>query len=676
MQNLLAGFQNNLGGISAEIRSLQEESLALSIRMQNRKNVGAKIKTFLSKVAVPETLIEKVLEGEINELWLRDLRQLAEKIDFINGTFRNRTGNASSSSSGSHTSSSVPLPGSDDASGAFTDSLSDLKVNPFETPSANQSVPVIRNLQVKATVRVRDFLAKAIGELTKPKTNMQKQQEYILLKYAYAMAFLNEHGIDKERGTDAGKEIRGMYIREVGAWYADIFKKYTEDLAKAALPYANKGDIIGNFDTTSPGAYASSTGASVRPPDPFAIGDRFNLLADLFTAPVLQPHVLHAEKTRLPFETLYRSVIRHLADVAVAEETFCRKFFGEIYSKEVYGQTLSKAIAACVAALDDHLNMSFDAPGLLLIVALVSTQWNALSSRNSSCLDGFCIRVAETTRKRFRTVFDANVTSIKAAATAPKKLGGIDPAPHPVTRRFADWCGSILVLNRAITHPSAVDQMLPSHLTAVTKETENLWSKMAAELSKGLPRVAFTLAQYTYLLSVYNERGVNAEDTTSLTEAYNKALAAYVDEAVDTHFRVFTGWVKKIENNAISMAKSKNINFVPGVAGPGGVPVYLPPESSGITITAESAEAETIIRDFALNWRSGLSALNDDVNRFFGREGKTGPAVLMAVFQKAAEYHNRFTAALARAFPTNPPFIREVVSLQTVYAEMRRYARS
>jgi hypothetical protein len=210
---------------------------------------------------------------------------------------------------------------------------------------------------------------------------------------------------------------------------------------------------------------------------------------------------------------------------------------------------------------------------------------------------------------------------------------------------------------------------------------EGLWSKMAAELGKGLPRAAFTLAQYAAVAGAYAERGVSAEDAAPVAEANQRALAAYVEEAVEAHFRVFTGWVKKVEAAALAAAKSRGVNFVPGApsasAGAGATVSYLPPDT--VPVVAEPAEAETVVRDFALNWRAGLSGLNDDVSRFFGRGADAGskvaPAVLMALFQKVAEFHGRFTAAVARAFPGNPPFTREIVALPTVYAEMRRYGR-
>jgi len=712
MQSLLQGFQDNLGGISDEIRSLQEESLALSVKMQNRKNVGAKVKTFLAKVAMPETLISAIMDGEINETWLRSLRSLAEKLEFLDrgsSSQQQRTSKSATSLALQQSSSSSSMDDTSSLSGAYTDSLQDLSVNPLETPAAVQSVPIMRNLQAKAVQRVRDFLAKAIGEVCKPKTNMQKQQEYVLLKYSYAMAFLSEFGIDRERGSDSGREIRSLYAREVGAWYGDIFKKYADELSKSLLPWASKGDVIANPDSNSlQGAYASSSSSSAqsassgerapRPADPFSIADRMSLLTDLANAPVLQSHVLQAEKSRISFETAFRSLLRHLSDVALAEEAFCRKFFGEREGRDVLSQTLAKAFAAALSFLDDNLPQSWDAPGALLIVALVSAQWVASGNRGSQCLDGFCLRAIESTRKRFRAIFDGNVASLKAAAPSPKKaLGVFDVSPHTVSRNFANWSASILVLHRTIQQPSAQDQMLLAHMASVSKEMESLWNKMGTELSSGtkqngaLVKAALILNQYTVTLSIYNERGVSAEDAQVISASHARAQTAYTDEAVDsTHFKVFAGWVRKTEAAAQAAHKQRvggsgggGAAFTPSIL-PSGVPSYLP-EGLPSPGSLDAAETEAIVREFVLNWRTGLSALNDDVSRFFagvpsatgggGQGSGASMSVLLTVFSRVAELHQRFGAILARAFPANPPFVKEMVTLQTVYAEARRYGQ-
>ncbi len=236
------------GGISNEIKSLQEQSLAMSVQMNNRKLLTTKIHAFLQKVAVPESLINAIVDAEINEAWLPQLRSLSEKLDFIQSR-----GGGSGSAAGE----------------ASATDLSDLTINPFETAAGRESVPQITKLKDKATSRLRDFLIRHIGEMCRTKTNMGKQQEYVLMKYEYAQvcvfvscprafltcnylqAFLSSHS------PEVAREVRSVYVESVGRTYEGIFKKYYTDMYAQLLPLPQKGDTIIEY---SGGGAGSRTG--------------------------------------------------------------------------------------------------------------------------------------------------------------------------------------------------------------------------------------------------------------------------------------------------------------------------------------------------------------------------------------------------------------------------------
>jgi hypothetical protein len=56
----LTDFQTHLGAVSGEIRSLQDESLDMSVRLLNRKRVEAPVSKFLELVALPPALCKCV----------------------------------------------------------------------------------------------------------------------------------------------------------------------------------------------------------------------------------------------------------------------------------------------------------------------------------------------------------------------------------------------------------------------------------------------------------------------------------------------------------------------------------------------------------------------------------------------------------------------------------------
>lgn len=85
MEDLLLNFQADLGTISAEIKTLQEQSLSMSIRLRNRKAVEKNLGSFLEDIAIAPNLIDGIYESDITEEYLSYLTKLDRKLEFIDG---------------------------------------------------------------------------------------------------------------------------------------------------------------------------------------------------------------------------------------------------------------------------------------------------------------------------------------------------------------------------------------------------------------------------------------------------------------------------------------------------------------------------------------------------------------------------------------------------------------
>ena len=57
MESMLNSFQSDLGSISHEIQSLQEQSVAMNIKLKNRQAVRGELSQFVNEMAVPELMI-------------------------------------------------------------------------------------------------------------------------------------------------------------------------------------------------------------------------------------------------------------------------------------------------------------------------------------------------------------------------------------------------------------------------------------------------------------------------------------------------------------------------------------------------------------------------------------------------------------------------------------------
>ena len=198
----------------------------------------------------------------------------------------------------------------------------------------------------------------------------------------------------------------------------------------------------------------------------------------------------------------------------------------------------------------------------------------------------------------------------------------------------------------------------------------------------GRPHDAFILNQHVAIVSALTLAGVTGVDAASAQEAHAKAMTIFAETAIDTHARVWAIWVRKVEAGVLVLLPKSA--FTGGGGGGTGAGALTPqtllaalPEGS--TPPVDAIEAEAVVRDLGLNWRSSLSALHEEARKYFGNlpsddDGRGALAVLKALFSRFAEYHQRGAALLARAYPTAPPaWARELVQLQTIYLEMRRF---
>eukprot|EP00959_Pyramimonas_sp_CCMP1952_P321182 6721104-Pyramimonas_sp.AAC.1 len=82
MEDLLGGFQADLGNISTEIKTLQEQSLTMSIKLRNRKTAEAELGKFVEGLTVPPRLVTDILDREASEDYLTYLVALRHRLEF------------------------------------------------------------------------------------------------------------------------------------------------------------------------------------------------------------------------------------------------------------------------------------------------------------------------------------------------------------------------------------------------------------------------------------------------------------------------------------------------------------------------------------------------------------------------------------------------------------------
>lgn len=60
LQEMLLGFQADLGGISTEIKQLQDESITMGVRLRNRRAAEGKLRRFIERVVISPEMVEVI----------------------------------------------------------------------------------------------------------------------------------------------------------------------------------------------------------------------------------------------------------------------------------------------------------------------------------------------------------------------------------------------------------------------------------------------------------------------------------------------------------------------------------------------------------------------------------------------------------------------------------------
>ncbi|KAK9684976.1 hypothetical protein RND81_10G246900 [Saponaria officinalis] len=501
MESLLGGFQAEIGSISSDIKVLQEKSMDMGLKLKNRKVAELKLAKFVEDIIVPPRMIDVIVDGEVNDEYMRTLEILSAKLKFV-----------------------------------VTDSLAN-------TSMALKDVqPELERLRQKAVSKVFEFIVQKLYALRKPKTNIQILQQSVLLKYKYVISFLKEHG--KEVYT----EVRAAYIDTMNKVLSAYFRAYIQSLEKLQLDIATSSDLIG-IDARGTGIFSTRREPFKNRSSVFALGDRINILKEI-DQPALIPHIAEASSQKYPYEVLFRSLHKLLMDTASSEYIFCGDFFGEESS-------FNEIFAGPFAVIDEHFNTilsnSFDAIGLMLMIRLTHQHQLIMSRRRIPCLDSYLDKVNISLWPRFKMVFDMHLGSLRSANV--KTLWEDDVHPHYVMRRYAEFTASLIHLNVEYG-----DGQLEMNLERLRMAVYDLIMKLSTQFHKSKLQSVFLINNYDMTISVLKEADPDGGKIQMFFEEVLKSQSTiYVEELLLEHFSDLIKFVKTRASEDPSSSSVKGI---------------------------------------------------------------------------------------------------------------------
>ncbi|AAF26029.1 ARE1-like protein; 68800-64545 [Arabidopsis thaliana] len=501
METLLSGFQEEIGSISSDIKILQENSMDMGLRLKNRRVTESKLAKFVEDFIVPPKMIHVIVDGEVNEEYIKTLGILSKKLKFV------ETDQAVKSSK----------------------ALKDVE-------------PELEKLRQKAISKVYDFIVQKLIALRKPKTNIQILQQSVFLKYKYIISFLKEHG------KEVFMDVRAAYIDTMNKVLSAHFQSYIQAFEKLQLDIATSNDLIG-VDTRSTGLFSRSKEPLKNRCAVFALGERIQIIKEI-DQPALIPHIAEASSLKYPYEVLFRSLHKLLMDTATSEYIFCEDFFGE---QSIFYEIFAGPFSVIYEHLDSVLSSCYDAIGLLLMIRIIHHHQLIMSRRRIPCLDSYLDKVNISLWPRFKTVFDLHIGSLRNANI--NTIWEDDVHPHYIMRRYAEFTASFIHLNVEYG-----DGQLDINLERLRMAVDSLILKLAKLFPRPKQQMVFLINNYDMTIAVLKEaEPEGGKIQMHFEELLKSNTSLFAEELLVEHFSDMIKFVKSRANEDSSPNLERSI---------------------------------------------------------------------------------------------------------------------
>ena len=665
LQEMLLGFQADLGGLSGDIRKLQETSKRLGIQLSNRKAAKDGLEQYLSRIVLSPHLAQAICKGPVDKAFLLSIQELKQVHANVHDT------NPQEWSCGQP---------------------------PASTVAGQEMQAHVQQLRLVAVSRIREYFFQQMSLLRKPQTNIRMIQSHGLLQFASLYDFL------LQASPDIAKELFGVYTDSMSKTLYALFRTYQAQLIQLdnTKYAATRQDVLAMEDAYMRDQITTKAKKRV---DVFTLGNRATMVLQTQESPIVAHVALQDHKT-YPYERLFKSCLMHLMDAVTNEYIVCRQLF----QRDAFAQLFPPTLSLLLEQLENYLFGCHDALCLLLMIK-VTHQFKRLAHRRTILsLDPFLDQMTHLLWPRLKTVMDAHLRSIKQATAS--KLGGVDLHPHYVSRRFAEFACSILLIlhnkeggaattgkeaspgkkpgaaaaasasasntskdvamkrstsmastgteqtNQSVARSTAGDMLLQD-LNELLDEFIALLERLAEEHIVNKKKIVFLINNLDQIVCIFQERRVGGKELNRVLELLMVQRELFVEEELLHGFSKMIAFVQQTEAHLAAMATKG------GSAGAAGTDVM-----AGVNIQV----VEALVRDFASNWRANIEAINRNVLSYFSNF-RNGMEILKQVLTQLLLYYTRFQDVIRKVFrKSQPAFTKDLVPTTVILTEIKKYA--
>lgn len=495
METLLLTFQSDLGSISSEIMSLQQQSVQMNLKLTNRQKVRGELSQFVDDLVVTEQLITTITDTPVSEqAFLEQLQILDHKIAFLKEqSFR-------------------------------------------ETRAASDVRDILDKLKIKAVAKIREYFLLKINQFKKPLANYQIPQN-AMLRFKFYFRFLQ--AVNRE----VAREVRDEYVDTMSKIMFSYFKSYIGRLAKLQFETsAGREDLLGAEESQSKGFFFKPSLKNKT--TVFSVGLRGDVLTSELEAPIIVPHSQQKTEQKYPFEMLFRSIQYALVDNACREFLFIAEFFilDSNTSQELFNNIFGKTLQILIKHVDTYVSDSYDSIAVFLCIHLVQRYQLLCHKRCVAGLDKYWETLNGILWPRLTNVLNLNITSVRECGELGR-VKATDLRPHYITRRYAEFSAAIVGINETFPH-----EQMNRLLAVLQEEVEGLILKLANQFPNRKEQLLFLINNYDVVMSIIIER---TKDDSKESETFREQLKTrsdeFVEQILEQHFGVLIQWLKEAE---------------------------------------------------------------------------------------------------------------------------------
>jgi len=662
LHEMLLGFQADLSGLSGDIRQLQDQSRSLAVQVDNRRDAEEGLRLFLERIVVPPNLAHVICRGEVDEIFLECVKDLEEKFAYVQLTEHNLN---------DHDCSDPGL-------------ISSAGIPPASTVAGKEMVEHLSKLRLQAVDRTRAYFLKVMKQLRRPKTHVRMIQSHALLKYEYLVDFL------LVASPVIHAELRDVYVESMSRTLHSLFRTYHKQLLLLDMRLATRADLIAVEEAALRDTFSTKVNMRKRG-DAFALGDRAKVLDGAITAEAggyvatastpINAHLALMNGDKYSYEMIFRSIMSHLVDAATNEYVFGRQFFKEYGQDDYWHSIFGKTLSLVLEQLEIYLFNCHDVIAILLMIKLTHYYKRMVKARHiEKVMEPFLDRMTNMLWPRLKVVIDSHLRSIRGANA--KKLGAGDIHAHLVSRRYAEFtCSILLILNRGgkatdeihvndsttntqgksdkLSHRGIAGDMLVKDLDTMVEEMVLLLRRLSDVHPSNKKRVIFMINNLDSIITIFKERRVSGKELNRFSELLVQQRELFVEEELLQTFSKMIAFVQQTETHMSGISAPRGAR---GVAAPADV--------------VNPDVVESLVHEFASNWKSGIEQINRNVLSYFSNF-RNGMEILKQVLTQLLLYYTRFQDVIRKVWRGKPPsFCKDLVSTSVILAEIKKHALS